>query len=321
MRVVFLTADPDSASARVRVHEHLPALAAGGVDAAVWTIPRGAAARLRTWGRLRDVDAVVLHRKLFDRVTFAALRRASRRLLYDIDDALYTRPHGKADSRARRRFAHTVSQVDFVLAGSEYLARAAKTRGAKHVAVLRPGVAIPQASASADAEPPRLVWTGSAATLPYLEALAPTLRAVHQRHPGWELDVLAEEAPALPGVPHRFHPWSLEAEDRVLAGAQIGLYPLPDTPWARGKCAYKVLRYLAWGLAVLSVPHGGGADALGDPPAGRLAPLEEFGVALEQLLADPTERQRLSGAARERALRRHLLSARSTELAELLRRV
>ena len=64
MRVVFLTADPDSASARVRVHEHLPALAAGGVDAAVWTIPRGAAARLRTWGRLRDVDAVVLHRKL-----------------------------------------------------------------------------------------------------------------------------------------------------------------------------------------------------------------------------------------------------------------
>ncbi|MCA8924547.1 MAG: glycosyltransferase family 4 protein [Planctomycetes bacterium] len=321
MRLVFLTAEPESASARVRIHEHLPALAAAGLDAAVWTIPRGAAARLRTWARLREVDAVVLHRKLFDRVTLASLRRAARRLVYDLDDALYTRPHERPDGRSRRRFARVMTQADLVLAGSDYLAHAARARGAARVAVLRSGVALPPTPATPQAEPPRLVWTGSAATLPYLEALAPTLRRVHHSVGGWELDVLADQRPALAGLPVRYLPWSLEAEAQALEGAQLGLYPLPDTPWARGKCAYKVLRYMAAGLAVLAVPHGGGAEVLGDRPAGRIVPLEAWEPALCELLRDPALRRELGAHARERATHVHRLERRGAELAELLRRI
>ncbi|MEZ6185193.1 MAG: hypothetical protein R3F62_09315 [Planctomycetota bacterium] len=321
MKVVFLSGDPAEASARVRIHEHLDVLREQGLEPTVWTIPRSVPARLRAWRRLRDAEVVVLQRKLLDRVSLGALRRHAPRLVYDLDDALYTRPHGRPDGRQRRRFARTLSQVDLVLAGSEYLARAARERGGRRVAVWRPGVALPAATATPEAEPVRVVWTGSAATLPYLEQTAPLLRALQRRVPGWSLDVIADAIPSLPGVTLRAHRWSPRVEDEVLSGAQLGIYPLPDTPWARGKCAYKVLRYLAHGLAVLSVPQGGGAEVLGEPPAGRVAALDAWGDALGELLRDPAARRALGAAGREHARRAHALAARSAELAELLRRL
>ncbi|HSW31540.1 MAG TPA: glycosyltransferase family 4 protein, partial [Longimicrobiales bacterium] len=105
--------------------------------------------------------------------------------------------------------------------------------------------------------------------------------------------------PRLPGVAFERVRWSAEREAEVLASLDVGLYPLDDTPWTRGKCGFKALQYLSCGVPCVASPVGVLRDIVrpgvtglhaGDP--------EGWAAALARLLGDAAERRRMGEAGR-----------------------
>lgn len=315
LRVAFVSGDPGSASARVRVLDHLPGLAARGVTGELLALPRGPLARRRLFAGLGGRDVVVLGRRLLGEGDLVALRRAARALVLDLDDALWARPFRRGGRRGPPRLADALRAVDLVVVGSGALRDELRGRHPR-VRVLASSTPAPT-----DCEPRpagaavRLVWTGSRSTLPYLEGLAPVLRAL-AREAAVTLEVVADAPPDLPGVPVTFTPWSLPAEEAALRRADVGLYPLTGDPWSRGKCAYKLRRYMAFGLPSVASRAGAGLEALDPPEAGLVADDEgEWLRALRTLVGDPALRRRMGVRARGLALARdgHLDRTRSLE--------
>jgi hypothetical protein len=307
VRVLILTHRCSDASFRVRWERHRPALRERGVETVVHEIPpRGRGA---LWRAARDHDAVVLHRRLLRRTDLRRLRRHAARLVYDFDDALCFRPRPPHRSLTRRvRFFATVAASDLVFAGNRYLAALARLR-ARIVFVLPSTVEV--------ADPPpgvvqherfTAVWIGQAATLPHLELVRrPLLEA------GIPIRVVADRAPE--GTESR--PWSEETEARDLAECHVGLMPLPDDPYARGKCGYKLLQYYAAGLPAVASPVGvnrvlaaGGALLAREPGA--------WIAALRRLEGDAGLRAALGASGRDFVERRYAAGPLAARLAHLL---
>ena len=256
MHLLVLTQSRDDPSFRVRWGRFLPQLG----DVRVCEIQKN---RRDMFDQAREADIVVLHRRLLGARDFARLRKCTRRLVYDFDDALCYRPDAPHRSRKREsRFFRTVARSDLVLAGNRNLAGLARLRASRvHV--------IPSTVDAWEGPPPKkldeftVVWIGQRATLPHLEMVRPRLLEA-----GFRLRVIADEAPE--GC--EFVPWSLESEVRALAECHVGLMPLPSNPFTRGKCGYKLLQYYAAAMPAIASPVGvnrtlaaGGALLARDP--------------------------------------------------------
>lgn len=321
-RVAFVTGDPAGSSARVRTLDHLAGLAALDVQGELLALPRGWLARRRFFAGLARHDVVVLARRLLGEGDLVALRRAARALVLDLDDAVWTRPfRSGGDRRLRGRFADALRASDVVIVGSAALRDELRGRHPR-VRVLPPTCPPPARPCEGARDPDRvrLLWLGSRATLPYLESIGPVLRALAREGAPFTLEVVADARPSLPTeVPVTFTPWSLEAEATALARADVGLYPLAGDAWSRGKCAYKIRRYMAFGLPTIGSRHGAGLEVLDPPEAGLMADDEgEWLRALRTLLADPALRRRLGARARGLALTRDGHADRTRTLASIL---
>jgi glycosyltransferase involved in cell wall biosynthesis len=143
-----------------------------------------------------------------------------------------------------------------------------------------------------------LGWMGSSTSQRHLEDFAPVLREILARN-NVEVRVVSDREPVMPGVPFSWHPWSAENEIEELARFDIGIMPIPDNRWARGKCAMKALLYMSMGVPVICSAVGTNRDVIVDGQNGFLAETTEDWVrSLEALVADADLRQRLGGAGR-----------------------
>ena len=107
-------------------------------------------------------------------------------------------------------------------------------------------------------------------------------------------------------LPARFLTWSEDAEAEVVKGFDIGIMPLPDDPWSRGKCAYKLIQYMAAGLPVVASPVGMNRQVVEPGINGFLATgTEDWRTALASLAADPDLRRRMGEAGRQRVRERY----------------
>jgi glycosyltransferase involved in cell wall biosynthesis len=225
---------------------------------------------------------------------------------YDLDDALWT-ARGLLSPRrllqSHRKAAALASTADVVVAGSAVVADWAN-------AIASRVVRIPSCVELADYPVkanygidgrPTLLWVGSFSTERYLHALTPALTALAQHLP---LRVLLVGA-AGGRLPKALAPlverrrWSEAAVHTALTESDVGLMPLPDDPFTRGKCAYKLLQYSAAALPVVGTPVGASADFLISAGAPRPTTLEAWEDELHTLLTtDAGTRRRLGLAAR-----------------------
>ena len=165
-----------------------------------------------------------------------------------------------------------------------------------------------------------LGWVGHSDNLPYLERLAPALRKLVERHPRMRLIVVADRAPKLEGVPLEFRRWTLEREVAAFDEMSVGLMPLDDDEWARGKCAFKALQYMALGLPTVVSPVGMNAEVIEDGRHGYHARDQDgWFAALDRLLSDVEHARVLGEAGRRRVERDYSVSVTSERLVGLLR--
>ncbi len=274
----------------------------------------GRLARLLAAGRF---DVVVVHRDLLprgNRLALRVLRRAGVPFVYDFDDAVYLSPRdfvaeGVASHRRMARGKDPSETVDLaraatlVLAGNATLAERAREWNPNvrvqptpvDTDVFRPALRPPPTGAR------RVVgWIGSPTAAYCLLELRAALGRLGHRH-RYELMVVgAGESIDVPGVSVTSRDWALEREADDYRSLDVGLYPLPDNEWTRGKCGYKALVYMASGVVPVVSPVGVNAGIVADGVRGFHATDDESWVgAVDRLLSDPELRIEMSVRGRE----------------------
>ncbi|HLX88775.1 MAG TPA: glycosyltransferase family 4 protein [Acidimicrobiales bacterium] len=240
-----------------------------------------------------------------------------RPLLFDVDDAIWRLP---GHERPVREIA---ARSACVLAGNDFLADWFSSV-ATEVERVWTAVDTERFTPGPPVEPFTVGWTGSASTLRYLERLAEPLARFLDAAPEARLVVMADMAPTLAGIPGDrldFVRWSPEVEASSLRRFSVGVMPLPDTDWGRGKCAFKMLQYLACGVPALVSPVGMGRDIVEAHDVGLVATSDDDWVeALLALRADRDRAADLGRRGRELAEASFSLRVIAAQLADCMRR-
>lgn len=298
--------DERTASSRLRVHQYLPLLQADGFTPVVRRIPNGFLPRELLVQSLRRGDCLLVQKKLFPPRLVRRLRSRASRLVYDVDDAVHL--DAGESTRNRDRFAAITGAADRVLAGNPALAAAAAVP-ARTVVLPTPvdvHAIVPPPSGARNLR--LAAWVGTRTNLANLELVWEAWSGVRARLPEAELVIMCDRPPNNMPSGVTFSPWSPGAERELLTAAAVGIMPLHDTPFNRGKCGFKILLYQAAGMAVAASPVGINAELIEDGVDGRL-PRDTAGWrdALGALLSDPKQAARLGAAGRARVEAHHAL--------------
>lgn len=309
MRVLALVESAAHVCCRYRLRAFGPGLIATGHTLEL--IPLGAGLqRWRNLDRTADADVVILQRKLLTRWELARLRRRTKKLIFDFDDAVFLRDsHHRKGPKSRklsRRFRATASCADILVVGNDWLAEHARQAGARQVALI-PTCVDParyiRAKHDRRDDALTLVWLGSSSTLHGLERARPLLEHLGRSLPGLTLRLVCDRFLRFEQLKVECWPWSQQSEAEALASADVGLSYLPDDDWSRGKCGLKVLQYLAAWLPVVGNDVGVTRTLIQD--AGFVAnSAEEWTQALRRL-HDRDVRQNFGAVGRRRVCERY----------------
>jgi glycosyltransferase involved in cell wall biosynthesis len=255
-------------------------------------------------------------------------RLLSRRipLVFDFDDAIYLGDTSSANAWSRGIKLRSKTEMicrlaNHVIVGNEFLAEFA-SQYARAVTVIPTTIDTEVYDVLPRSKNERLVvgWSGSATTLPYLASMATALRRLRGRQ-DFELRIIGGHL-ELDGVSVRSKPWRLETEVSDLLEFDVGLMPLSDDDWSRGKCGLKALQYMALAIPPVVSPVGVNATIVRDGVNGFHARSEDEWVdRIALLLRNPSLRRRLGDEARKTVEAIYSARIQAPRMARVLREV
>lgn len=334
-RILFLIPYPvgKAPSQRFRFEQYLGALAAAGhtcrlvpfLSDATWAIlykpghtaakatgiARGFLRRLGVLFGLSAYDFVFIHREaaplgppVFEWLMAKVL---GKRVIYDFDDAIWLPAISEANRLAAGLKWH--QKVGSICrwayrnsCGNAYLADYARQFNA--CTVVNPTTIDTEHLHNRvrnQAAPGQFVigWTGTHSTLKYLDQVVPVLSRLEAEGLAFEFRVISNQPPALALRSLVYVPWNKTTEIDDLLAFHVGLMPLEDDPWAKGKCAFKALQYMALGIPALVSPVGMNTEVVQHGHNGYVcATSADWEVSLRRLIIEPTLRHALGQAAR-----------------------
>jgi glycosyltransferase involved in cell wall biosynthesis len=295
-----------TASTRIRLVEMAPHLEARGIPCRVIAYPRDAGARRALRDSIAAGDVVLLHRARPTRREARFWRALPAPRIYDFDDAvMWGRRGGLSGAWTRRRrsagFARALACANAATCGNPFLAAQC---GDLPTAVVPSAIPldVPRHAPRAAASPFRVGWVGRATNLRYVRALAEPLAEL-ARKIALEVVCVSDGELSLPGCRVTNVRWTREGEAATLASFDVGIMPLAlDEPWSRGKCAYKLLQYMAAGVPAVGSDVGMNADLIQSGTNGLLARTpRDWTLVLSALAGDAALRARIGRAGRETA--------------------
>lgn len=356
-RIKVLAISPipeDGAGCRFRVAQYVPLLESHGLDVTI--VPfytpdffrlvyrRGhfvqksagflklAWRRLRVLRTVRDYDVVFLYREAIPIGPPLIERAIARRgipIVLDFDDAIFL-PNVSEANRAigflknPGRLAEVIRLSAHVVAGNGFLGDYAR-RFTAAVTVVPTAVDtskfVPRAqSMTGSPAPPVVGWIGSPTTYHYVEEMGPLLKEVAESHP-FTLKISGAGKPVhFDGVAVEEAPWSVASEVSLFNSCDVGIYPLSDDDWSRGKCGFKAIQFMACGVPVVAAAVGVNREIIRDGENGFLAATrQEWAEKLSRLLTDPALRARFAAAGRRTIETRYSLHVTAPQLERILR--
>jgi len=227
-------------------------------------------------------------------------------VIFDFDDAIFL----LHTTEANRRFgwlkfpgktATSCRLSAHVVTGNSYLADYARRYNSR-VTIIPSSVDTRRYNPSRKSRPNTRVvvgWMGSSTSQTHLEMFSGVLGELSARR-DIELRVVSDREPILPGVDFTWRRWSAATEVDDLAQFDVGIMPLPDDPWARGKCAMKALLYMSVGVATVCSAVGANRDLIRHGENGFLAVTDDdWAKHLGALVASAELRERLGAAGRQ----------------------
>lgn len=345
------------ASSRMRSFQYLPWLEQAGLQVTVlplladqflvrryqqgsygvWSLLRAYARRLRALMVRHQFDVVWIEKEALPWwplwLELALLRGVP--YVLDYDDAIFHNYDQHANAWVRRLFGQRLdglmAQAALVVGGNSYLAQRARDAGAPWVEVVPTVIDLarypypPQTSTTAPASLqaadglPRIVWIGSPSTVHYLHLIREPLQALAVRHP-FVLRVIGGGTVDLPGVQVEVVPWTEASEVENISACQVGVMPLLDSLWERGKCGYKLIQYMACGLPVVASGVGVNPEIVRHDENGFVAnTADEWVTSLGKLLESASLRKQMGAAGRQRVENEYCIQKTAPRMAQLLR--
>lgn len=299
MRIFFLTfGGTNTASTRYRVLQYFDLFLAAHIDVGYAPV-----SGFKCFEQLREYDTVILQKTIVPLSLIRKLRQVSRRLLYDIDDRIWLSPNKQHGIITRLRIAARIRAIaknsDLCIAANEVIADDLRRAGGNVAVVpmsLDEGIWHPRTSRNDDA----LVvgWSGAPKNLAFLERILPELKKVQRQFPKVRWHIHSGENPHFSDFDYLHIPYVAGEEHLAVGAFDIGLLPLPNDPFVKGKSPIKALQYLACKVAVVGECVGATQEILEDGVNALCGGPGEWGSALAQLITNATLRNRLAAAGR-----------------------
>lgn len=293
MKLLILTHNPFRAGFRLRIGDHLDYLDREGIQCEVCKLPHKKLERWKLFKKAVHYDAVLVHKKCLNVLDMVIFSNFCSKVIFDYDDAIMfssSRPESDQTSHYRL-FRRMARKMEVMIAGNEYLAGFGR-RYCRQVYVLPTGLdtkAYKIQNPDKNAAEIRLVWIGSESTLKYLEELRPIFEKIGKKYPRVVLRIIADQFFELDHMTVQKRPWSLDTEVADLTDCHIGLSPIPDNRFTRGKCGFKILQYFAAGLPVIASPVGVNEKFVRESGAGLLASeMRKWEEIIEKMVQDMT---------------------------------
>jgi glycosyltransferase involved in cell wall biosynthesis len=318
MHVLFFTQGAEVPAARFRVNQIVPALRkhvectvmpanpsvygdydSGRSKVRPLTQPMSVISRFRQLGAVDRADVVWLQRPMTQYFWTGLERRVAKKkpMVFDFDDAIFHNRWGLEAHKLRR----IINASARVVAGNQYLADFAAVP--EKTTIIPTVVDENRYTPRDDPDGPfTIVWTGLSHNLrelaPYRAALERALAET-----GGTLVIVSDAL--LPGIvdglPVEFVRWSPDNEVTTLARGHVGIMPLADTPYNRGKCAFKLIQYMARAIPVIASPVGANVEVVRDGVEGLHARTpDDWTAAVLELARDRERRVRFGAAGRRR---------------------
>lgn len=290
-------------------------------------IAKSVVCRLATLWRQSRFDAVMLHCEMMPLLP-ALFERAMIRLpfIYDFDDAFYLKYRLNRSSVTSRllgaKFDKMIAEAAAVTAGSRVLSDFASrlnSRTTQLPTVVDTERYVVKSGSRSDSIF-TLGWIGSPSTAPYLrEIVAPLAQfGLEQRV---RLVVIGAKAPQIASVEVVEIPWAEATEVELINSFDVGVMPLPDEPWARGKCAFKLIQYMACGVPVIASPVGANLEVVTSDTGLLAATDAQWLQAFRVMLANSAARREMGAAARQRIVANYALHSQLPRLARVIQGV
>ncbi|OGW15654.1 MAG: hypothetical protein A3G93_06450 [Nitrospinae bacterium RIFCSPLOWO2_12_FULL_45_22] len=313
MKILFLLAGKDLPSTKLRVLEHLKRL-----DPCRWQwdlayLPKTPLKRLWILTKAMAYQGIFIQKKLLHIWEISLLRALNPRIVFDFDDAImYPALDPSLNTKkalslkvrnSYKNFQRMMVYCQTIIAGNSFLQQEA-LRFNKNVYPLPTPVDTDRYNYRATRAPGDQIiigWYGSPGNIPYLQRLGDVLEKITQKYPQVALKIISQKFPELPGVRAIHKYWREEEEVEEIGSFDIGLMPLGDDLWSRGKCGFKLLKYMALGMPVVATVTEANRDIVANGIEGFLVSQpQEWLEKLTLLIENPGLRLQMGRAAREK---------------------
>ncbi len=290
-----------------QLHEFL--YSGGNTIRKIGLVSRAFAARVSLMASLKEYDAIYVFREaallgpaIFERLIY----RSGVPMIFDFDDAVFVSYRSPSNGYlSYLKFAGKTKSIcrmaSHVMAGNPYLASYARQVNDR-VTVIPTTIDTDKYTVQRSrlvSDCPVIGWTGSYSTVQHLDKLRPALQELAKLE-RFRLRVIGTSSYKIDGLEVDAMPWRAESELDDLRPIDIGIMPLPDDPWSKGKCALKALQFMALGIPTVCSPVGVNTEVIKDGENGYLAATpEEWIRKLRQLLQSINLRERLGLAGRK----------------------
>lgn len=336
-KLLFLPKYPrKGASSRLRTYQYLPLWENNGYSIAVnpffteeylnsiyrhqspgyWHVLKCYFRRFFLLLTIHKYDLIIIEKEIFPYLPALAEWMLSKVKGYwvDYDDAVFHNydlsNNHMVSLFMSKKIDHVMNLASRVIAGNEYLKNRAILAGASKVELFPTVIDANRYNEKKIFSLNITItigWIGSPSTLKYLEPIVPVLNWLQQYYPIKFLLINGKSKINFVGELVSI-PWTEEGEIDAIQKMDIGIMPLPDNPWERGKCAYKIIQYMGCGLPVVASPIGMNKEVVVHGENGFLASTnEEWISALEKLIVDPQLRKDFGKKGREKVLNKYTL--------------
>ena len=270
--------------------------------------------------RAAEFDVVFLFREALMTGSIAyerSIKAVGPKIIYDFDDAIWIQSVSEANKKWRwlkdpNKTAKLIALSDVVFAGNRYLSDYASTYNS-NIKVFPTTIDTAEYVIGDRKARDKVVigWSGSITTIQHFEFAIPILKRIQEKFGDKvEFSVIGDGTYVNETLKIKGAPWQKHTELSDLQNMDIGIMPLPDNEWARGKCGLKGLQYMGVGVATVMSPVGVNAEIIQDGQNGFLASeVDEWVSKLSALIEDKAFRDKIGAAGRQTVEEKYSVNA------------